>query len=178
MKGLLLAVLSFVILVGVSMSLLRLYRGKKYFKVFLIAFAFAVGMYSYLHWVFSHDLGFLPQSFLEPHATLDFVNGLLVLALFFHSFWDVVYTTALTGFSGHLTVLLACKGGLSRKEILSIYGANDEIDRVLAWRLPNLLQGGYLEAQGSGFHLRPKGWAVARLTRLLKRMLTACEEGG
>jgi hypothetical protein len=178
MKGLVLAALSFALLMALSMALLRVYRGTKYFKMFLHAFALACAAYTGLHVLSPPDLGVLPATWLEPNGAVDFLNGLLVLALLFHSFWDVVYTVALTGFSGNLLVLLDHPGGLSRQEILGIHGAGEELDRVLAWRLPRLVGGGYVVLEGAGFRLRPKGWLIGSLTRVLKRILTAEEKGG
>lgn len=178
MKGLTLAVVAFVFLLGACAMLLRLYRGRKYFKVFLAAFAMAVAAYAGLFRILPDDLGFLPPDWREPHRALDFLNGLLVLTLGFHAFWDVIYTTTLTGFSANLMVLLARASGLSRAEIFQIYGADEKLDRVLAWRLPSLLKGGYLEAYGAGFRLRWKGWMVGTMTRGLKRLLTGRDEGG
>ncbi|MFQ5912845.1 MAG: hypothetical protein ACE5JS_06660, partial [Nitrospinota bacterium] len=153
MKGLLLAAGAFLLLVALSVVLLRFYRGKKHYKVFLSAFALAVGFYIVLYRALPENLGFVPPGWLEPHRTLDFLNGLLILTLGFVGFWDSVYTTVLTGFSANLMVLLAEGGELSREEILGLYGAGKKLDRVLAWRLPKLIEGNYLEAEGAGYRL-------------------------
>ena len=178
MRGVVLASVSFLALVGLCAGGLRFYSGRKYFKIFLVAFAVAAAVYALLYRALPDDLGVLPVGWLEPNGTVDFLNGILILVLLFHSFWDAVYTTALTGFSGNLIVLLHRHGGLSRDQLLEIYGAREEIDRVLAWRLPNLLEGGYLRAEGAGYRLRPKGWLIGRVTRWLKLLLTAHDTSG
>lgn len=178
MKGVLLAAGAFFFLVALSVPLLRLHQGRKYYRVFWVAFGVAVGLYGIFFRVLPADLGFLPAGWLEAEGALDFLNGLLILTLLFVAFWDAVYTTVLTGFSANLMALLAEGEGLSREEILRIYGAEEGVDRVLAWRLPRLLEGRYLEAEGAGFRLLPKGRWVGTAARWLKRALTGSEEGG
>lgn len=178
MKGVLLALGAFFLLVVFAALFLRLYGGRKYYKVLLAAFAVAVGVYSILYRVLPADLGFLPAGWLEAAGALNFLNGLLILTLLFVAFWDTVYTTVLTGFSANLMALLAEGEGLSREEILRIHGAEDGLDRVLAWRLSKLSEGRYLEAEDAGFRLLPKGWLVGTAARWLKRALTGSEEGG
>lgn len=178
MKGLVVALLAFGLLVVLAVVLLRHYRGTRYFMVLLRAWGASQTVYAVLYWLAPADLGVLPGGWLEPSAALDFLNGVLILVLLFHSFWDALYTTVLTGFSGNLMVLLDRRGGLTTDDILVEYGARDRLDRVLAWRLPKLLNGGYLAADGDGYRLRPKGLFIGTVARYLKRALTGAEAGG
>lgn len=178
MKGVAVAGIAFLVLAVLSAALLRRYRGQRHFRPLLLAFALAVAAYAALHAALPADLGVLPARWLEPSTSLDFLNGLLVLALLFHSFWDAVYTSALTGLSANVIVLMRREGGLSGAQVCRWYGAGEPLDRILAWRLPRLVAGGYVEPVGDGFRLRPKGRLVGQVTRALKRALTGREEGG
>ena len=159
MKGILLSLVSFLFLFSISLILLRFYRGKKYFKVLLLAYVLAILFYSLL-W----------KSTGGDHGRIDFWNGFILLALIFHSFWDFCYTTAFTGFSTNLLVLLSKEKSLSLKEILKIYGEEGE-QGILSWRLPNLIRGNYLTEREGRLFLRPKGKILALLTLFLKRAL-------
>ena len=169
MKGLVLASFSFLVLVGSSLVLLRLYQGKKYYRTFLLAFVISFLFYAVVYRTFSENLGFLPETLMEPNWRVDFWFGALALVLLFHIFWDVAYATALTGFSSHLMVLLSRPGGMSQEEILKIYRAHDPLDGVLAWRLDNLVRCGYLTRKESGFGLTLRGMRLALLALRLKQ---------
>ena len=177
MKGLFLAGFSFLVLVVLSLIFLRFYRGKKYYRMFLLAFIGALGIYVYLQVALPDDLGFLPRWLVESRRAVDFWNGLLVLLLIFHIYWDVAYATALTGFSSNLMILLSRPNGLSMGEILEIYGAGSPLDRVLLWRLDSLLRGKYLKQEASGFRILTKGKTVARFSRFLKHLYGIKERG-
>lgn len=178
LKGVLLAGVAFLCLMTISVLLLRLYHGKRYYRVFLIAFAVALGFYGLFYAVLPTDLGFLSPKWLERHRPLEFLNGILILGMLFLWFWDTFYTAVLTGFSSNLMVILAAGGTRSPQEVLRIYGAEKELDSILAWRLPKLLDGGYIEAHGAGYRIRSKGRKIGRLARFLQRLLTGSEEGG
>lgn len=170
MKGFLLAVASMGVLVVLSMVLLRVYRGRKYYRMFLLAFAGALGFYSFCFYRSSPDLGFLPSEWMLGNAQSDFWNGVLVLSLTFHLYWNTTYAVALTGFSSNLMIHLAQPHGRSLDELLEIYGAKLPLDGVLAWRIDNLIKGRCLVQGAMGFQLLPKGRVVARIGRFLKML--------
>ena len=113
--------------------------------------------------------GFLTPAFLEPHPAIDFWNGIVMLTLIFHSFWDFCYAAAFTGFSSNLLVLLRKRESLSLSEILKIYGEEGE-QGILSWRLPNLIRGNYLAEKDGRLYLGFKGMLAARLTLSLKQL--------
>ena len=53
------------------------------------------------------DLGFLPASWRETAAAVDFSNGLLILALVFHGFWCFAYFACLSPSMGVMVELRA-----------------------------------------------------------------------
>ncbi len=178
MKGIVLAAISFLFLIAISMGLLRLYRGQKYYRVLLVAFLLAAGLYVWLHRFLPADLGCLPSGWLEPQSALDGINGFLILGLLFHGYWDAIYTTVLTGFSSNLMILLSRHGKLSQADLKAFYGGADPVDYVVSWRLENLVREGYISQSADGYQLLPKGRVVGVLTRHLKWLLTGSEQGG
>ena len=179
MKGILLALISFSFFVAVSFFSLRAYRGKKYFHVFLAEFPLVVFLYFFLFHFLPNDLYFLPERFLEPSPLADAGNGFFIVVLLFHIFWDATYAAILTGFASELLVRLFRQKvrGLSLEELIEGFGGKKEIDHVLAWRLPNLVGGKYIQAEGNHFRLLPKGRRVATFALFLKRLFNM-EEGG
>lgn len=179
MKGLLLSLVVFFLLIVASFFSIRAYRGKKYFRVFLVEFPIAVFLYFFLFRVLPPDLTFLPPSLREPSAVVDGFAGFLLLCLLFHIFWDACYAAILTGFASELLARLYRHRvrGLSKEEFMEGFGLHEKIDHVLAWRLPNLLNGRYIQAEGDHFRLLPKGKRIAQSAIFLKRLFNM-EEGG
>ena len=170
MKGPLLAIVSMGVLVVSSMILLRVYRGRKYYRMFLLAFAGSLGFYSLCFHRLPSDLGFLPPAWVMHNVQADFWNGALILALIFHLYWNTLYAVALTGFSTNLMIHLAQPHGRSLDEILEIYGAKLPLDGVLAWRIDNLVRGQCLAQDAEGFQLLSKGRRLAKVGQFLKQL--------
>jgi hypothetical protein len=174
MKGLLLAVVAFVLLVTGSVVALHLYRGNKEFKVFLGAFAAAVVGYAVAFRLTSPDLGFLRAAWLEPAAAVDFLNGLLVLALVFHGFWCFAYFACLSPSMGVMVALRARGGrGISAEEALAMQGREEPVNLIFQRRLPKLVQGGYVREEGGTYRLLPRGSRIAALGAFLKRLINS-----
>jgi len=178
-KGILLSLISFFLLIVVSFFSIRAYRGKKYFYVFLTVLPFACLFYLLLFYSLPDNLYFLPQILVEPSRLVDFGNGLFILLLLFHIFWDTAYATVLTGFSSELMVRLfrEKQRGLSIEELMKEFGAEREMDEILEWRIPNLLNSGYVTAEGSRFRLLKKGRWIAALGLFLKKLFRMDVEG-
>ena len=177
MKSLLVSGISFLILVLITILFFRCYRGKKYLKVFFAAFAITIPVYWALYQSSPANLWFLPNDWLAANSTVGFWNGLFILALLFHCFADVSYTTVLTGFSTNLIVHIAKKHQLTSKEIQEIYGISSDSDPVTEWRINHLLGGQYITATESGYQLLPKGKCIAIAAQLLQRLFNTGEGG-
>ena len=162
-----------------SFFFLRNYRGKKHFHVFLAELPFACLFYSFLFYRLPENLFFLPSSWLEPHPLIDFTNGFLILLLLTHLLWDAAYAIALTGFSSELMIRLyrQKEGGLSVGEAMKGFGSDQEADRLLQWRLPNLLNCKYVSRDGDTFRLLSRGKKVATFALFLKRLFKMDVEG-
>lgn len=177
MKSILVAFLSFLFLVATVLVMLRCYRGRKYFRILIAGFVLSIPFYIFLYRLSPSNFYFFPTSLLEPNRRMDFWNGLILLFLSFHTFWDFCYTSAFTGFSSNLLVILSRTGKMSEAQILDLYAAKGGLDGILSWRLPNLVQGKYLKEDHGRYSLLAKGRTVALITRSLKRLL-ALGEGG
>lgn len=177
MKGIFLSIVFFLFDVLLTVWMLRRYRGKKYLRVFLLAFAITVTVYSAAYALLPEDIGFLPSQWLEWNTAVDFWNGILLLALLFHCFADVAYTTVLTGFSTNLLVHVAKRGPLTARDIEEIYGVTGGRDPVTDWRMEHLVQGKYVLADKDGYRMLPKGGAVASLARFLQKLFNVGEGG-
>jgi hypothetical protein len=174
MKGLTLAAAAFLLLVIGSALALRVYRGNKEFKVFLGAFASAVLGYAAAFPLTPPDLGFLPAGWLEPAASVDFANGLLVLALVFHGFWCVAYFTGVSPSMG-VMIELRERGerGISAEEALAMHSNQQSMNLIFQRRLPKLVQGGYVRDEGGVYRLLPRGGRIAALGAFLKRLINS-----
>ncbi len=166
MKGLVLSLGFFIFLVFLTVFMLRRYRGKKYLRVFLLAFAITLGIYTLVY-------NFSPG----PGAAVDFWNGILFLFLLFHCFADVSYTTVLTGFSTNLLVHIAKRGPLSTRDMEDIYGLTQGRDPVTDWRMDHLVRGKYVLSSRDGYQMLPKGSSVARLAEFLQRLFNTGDGG-
>ncbi len=172
MRGLILAGVALALLVVGSTVALRFYRGNKEFKVFLGAFAGAVGLYAAAFWFLPADLGILPPTSREGVPAVDFGNGLLVLTLIFHGYWCFCYFSCLSP-SMSVMVALRARGreGMSRAEALAIHGGGQPVDLIFQRRLPKLIQGGYVGEDGGAYRLLARGGRVASFGSLLKRLI-------
>ncbi len=172
MRGLILAAVSFVLLVACSAIGLQVYRGNRQFTVLLGAFAASLGIYGFLFTSLPPNLWFLPAAALEPAPAVDFFNGLVVLTTVFHGFW--VFTYALwTGPTMSLLGEMSRQGhqGITSEDALSFFGQNEAMNLILRRRLPKLIKGGYLEKDGDTYRLLPRGLRTARACLLCKKIV-------
>lgn len=174
MKGLVLAGLSFALLVLGSVVALHFYRGGKEFKVFLGVFAGAAGIYAGAFRVLPPDLGFLPMSWQEASPAVDFWNGILILGLVFHGYWTFCYFACVSP-SMSLLVALRQRGAqdMSREEALAIHGSEQPVNMIFQRRLPKLLQGGYVQEEAGAYRLLRRGGRVAAFGSFLKKLINA-----
>src|SRR5258708_4633321 len=155
MKGLLLAGLASALLMLGTVIGLRFYHGGREFKVFIAAFAGAVGLYAGASWLLPPALGFIPASWQETSPVVDFGNGLLVLALVFHGFWTFCYFACV---SPSMTVLvklqLRGRDGMSADEAFAMQGSEEPVNLIFQRRLPKLIRGGYVGDEAGAYRLR------------------------
>ncbi|MDP8247436.1 MAG: hypothetical protein P9M00_04815 [Candidatus Tritonobacter lacicola] len=178
MKGLILTLIWFVIFLTVTIVILRLRRRKKPFKFFMAVFIGTLPLFIFSYLMTPTDLYFLPSSFVEPCAIVDFLYGLVVYVLLFHNFWDFVYAGPM-GFSAGLLVELERVGGRggSTEELIAYFRRDGQVDKIFGRRIPNLLHGGYIAMDNEVVRLTRKGRVMANLTCFLKRLVCAGEGG-
>jgi hypothetical protein len=116
----------------------------------------------------------LPNDWLSTYPGVDLVYGSVVLLLNVHSYMDFFFGFN-GGFSTSIMVKLlgASSSGLDIDEISASYRLSDGADKLLAWRLPRLVETGYLSIDPVTRRctLTGKGRFVARIGLLCKRLL-------
>jgi hypothetical protein len=92
--------------------------------------------------------------------------------------WNAFYSL-LWGFSGSLMYDIANDTALQNQErLIRSYEGDGEVDRMMARRLPNLVQGGWIEYENRTIRLRPKGRIMAAGTRLAFTIFSLGMGGG
>src|SRR5262249_5656530 len=119
-------------------------------------------------------LGFLPPTWIESAPLVDFGNGLLILGLVFHGYWTFCYFACVSP-SMSVLVALATRGrsGLTLSEVLVLQQGEESVYLIFQRRLPNLLKGGDVRAEGDAYRLLSRGGWVAALGSFLKRLINA-----
>jgi len=174
MRGLVLAAVSIVFLIGLTAIGLRAYRGSREYVVFLGSFAASLGLYGLLFVGLPPDLGFLPDAGRETAIGVDFANGLIVLGTVFHGFWVFAYVACL-GPTMSLLVEMSMRGrrGITTDEALAMFGKDEAMNLILRRRLPKLINGGYLEQDDQVYRLLPRGVRIARISLFCKKIVGA-----
>ena len=109
---------------------------------------------------------------------LGLTASLLLQLLACLTMWNTFYSL-LWGFSGSLMYDLFNDAALrDRERLIRSYEGDGEIDRIMARRLPNLVRGGWLDAQGDTLRLRPKGRLLALGTLLSFKVFSLGMGGG
>lgn len=174
MKGLLLAILCFVAFLFTTAACSHLASPRRLARVFVASFSFWILSYSAAYLLTPKSFFLLPLSLQSPHVALDMLYGCLLFCFFFHSFLCSYYVLG-EGFSTSFLPALrhAGKQGLTEEEVVGMFQKADGRDRIIGWRLPLLAEKGYIrrDLAANAYTLTPKGMAVARLARFLKRML-------
>lgn len=173
MKGIVLALLSFGFLNLISIVVVRLYPGKKYFKPLMTAFGLSAFCYAVLFYWIPADLGGLKSPWLIRPSALDFGNGLLILLLLFYGFWDTIYASFFTGFSSGILVHFSKRvpRGLGTGDLVKIYQKDRRGNPVIDVRIQNLVQGRYLLPVGENqYQLLPKGNFFAVMTQAVQKV--------
>jgi len=174
MKGLVLCGVTLALLVVGTACALAFYRSGKEFKVFLVGFAAAAGIYGLGFWLCPPDLGFLPASWAEGEPLVDFANGLLILALVFHGYWTFCYFACV---SPSMSVLVALskrgRNGMSAPDVVALQAGGEAMNLIFQRRLPKLLRGGYVGVEGEAYRLLSRGGRVAAFGSFLKRLINA-----
>ena len=174
MRGLVLAFLAFGVVVASTIVGLRLYRGRKEFKVFLGAFAAGVALYCLGFRLLPTDLGFISTGWTETAPIVDFANGLLVLCLVFHGFWSFSYFACVSpSMSSLIALRLRGKAGLSREEAMALQGSPEQGNLLFRRRLPKLVQGRYVGEEAGQYRLLERGATIAAIGSFLKRVINS-----
>ena len=170
MAGLILAVLSTLFAVVISIISLRLNRHLRYLKLFVVVYFVCTIFYTLSYYFLADQLILLFH--LTPNGTgiVSYWNGVLIFTLIFHLCVDVGYATVLTGFSTNIILLTRRHGHLEISDLPVIYGINENADPVVNWRVDYLLEHRYLSVSGDKLELTKKGKTIARITILFQKI--------
>lgn len=176
MKGIGLAVISFLFLVLVSRFFLRRTRNPKPYKLLVKSFLVSALFYTVLSAVTPRNFGGWPDRWQEPSRAVDFINGLLLLLFFYMRYHIIFYSTAFSGFSAQIFVLLDHPDGIGQTAVVDFFrgtSASHSVDRVTEWRLANLMDDGCIASDADGCRILPRGRRVGRIALVLKKLLAA-----
>lgn len=180
MKGLLLSLAVFVLYFISTVVLSHVFRFQRHSKLFLPAAALWTPVYFALYYFTSPSLGILSPPWMATYAWVDVIYGYAALLLNIHSYMDFFFGFN-GGFSTSMMVKLMRAGpeGMTTEEMIACYRLPDGTDKIFAWRLPRLVETGYivLEPISGRCRLTPKGRVVARLGALCKNILSLGKGG-
>lgn len=176
-----LAATAFIAYMAMGVPLVRRFHGRNPYTVFLPCFLAAAIGYIVLFWTTPADLSALPAAWLEPEPRVDFVNGLLLLAMFYQLSVNFFYGAAFTGVSAQLFVIFSRHGPQKTAELIDRFYSKEkhrDMDPLTRWRLTNLILGGYVQLSEGRYQLLPKGRRTAQFAIVLKRLFAGGAPGG
>jgi hypothetical protein len=180
MKGLIISFLVFLFYIVSTALLSHLLKLERHSKLFINVAIVAILFYAGLFLKTPSNLWFLSLEWQATYTIVDFFLGTLILVLNIHSYIDCFFGFN-GGFSTSLVLLLYHAGfkGMSQKEILGFYHLSDGTDKIYGWRLPSLLQSGYLfiDKENCVCNLSSKGRMIAKLSIILKKILNLGKGG-
>ena len=180
MKGLLLSLAVFVLYVISTAIVSHFGRFERHSRLFLPAVVIWSPIYFALYALTPRDLGFLSERWIAMHRAPDAIYGYFVLLLNVHSYIDFFF-----GFNGGFSTSLMLKllragdRGMTSEEILGHYRMTDGTDKIFGWRVPRLIETGYLtKDRATGrYSLTRKGLLVAQIGYFCKRLLNLGKGG-
>jgi hypothetical protein len=174
MKGLLLSLAVFALYVVSTAVVSHVVRFERHSKLFLPALAVWLPIYVVFYFLTPRTLGILPDNWIATYPTIDVLYGAFVLILNAHSYMDFFFGFN-GGFSTSLMARLMRAGptGLHFDEVTAGYRLPNGSDKIMAWRLPRLVETGYLviDPLTQQCWLTAKGRLVARIGQLCKQLL-------
>jgi|GEM_PF-751345 len=181
MKGILLSLATFGAFIPCAMLASRALRVDRHARLFFGVILALSPVYALAYALLPPDLWFLPDSLLAGRPVIEAVLGYVLLLLNFHSFLNVFYGMN-GGFSTCILSEIQKAGpqGLSTNSLVQLFQTPDGKDKIYAWRVPRLVETGYLlrDSQRDVYRLTAKGSFVARMTCCLQRLFATGERGG
>ncbi len=180
MKGLILSAIVFVLYVVSCAALSHILRPKRHSGLFLLTLCCWTPVY-FAVFLFSPDnLWFLSAPWTCSIRWLDALYGYGVFLLNCHSFIDFFFGVN-GGFSTCIILEIGRAGrdGLSAEALMDMFRGKDETDKVYGWRLPRLVQTGYIHQDDSSgtYGLTRKG-RIAATVALAGKTLLNLDKGG
>ena len=178
MKGFILSLVIFAVYAVTCMTLSHCFKPKRHSSLFFPVMLVFTPIYIIAFITTPPSLYVLPEHWQVSPAWMDLTYGLVVFVLNCHSFADMFF-----GFNGGFTTslfyeLLRSKKPLTTDDIIKAYQTDTGEDKIYAWRIPYLVDKGYLTMEsGKTYTLTPKGHVIAKLTIFFKRVMNLGEGG-
>lgn len=144
----------------ISIPLVRLYKGEKFFRPMALVFAILVLAYTFL--------------FFRAIPPMEFGGGLLFFTLAYLASQNFIHGSFLTGFSSEILMKILDKkeAGMTVEELLQNYSGESGTNLWLQKRIRKLVEGNYVEPlEKDSFRLLPKGKMIAKSTLLIQKLL-------
>jgi hypothetical protein len=174
MKAILLATTAALVLLLVVTGLFRLVRIRRRAAAMLRLFLISQPFFAAAVLFTSPDLGFLPQSMIEPWWWAELTFAMLLYAAAFLGGILQLYNLADRGFSLRIIIDIAEAAGssLTCEEIFQGYSAGNGLCWMYQKRIDGLRENGLIAADESPLRITLKGLRGARLFAWLRRFLS------
>ena len=143
-------------------------------RLLALSYLLSLPFYFVTYWATSSHLGFLPSTWMSGAPIIDIIMGFVFFTLNFHSFLDFFFAV-----NGGLSACLLSvihqnrDNGITPHELSAMFRSRQGYDKITAWRLPRLVQTGYLtnNPDTDQYRLTAKGHRMASAVRLCKLVL-------
>ena len=180
MKGLILSACIFSLYSLSTMVASHLLRPDRHARLFVSAIVICAPIYFSAYLFSPASIGFLTPAWIATYPWVDALWGFIVFCLNAHSYIDFFYGFN-GGFSTSLMMALRRAGneGAGTPELVARYRMPDGTDKIFAWRLPRLVEKGYVnfDPDRSTYAITARGRFVARLALMCKAILNLGKGG-
>jgi hypothetical protein len=167
-RGLLAALLTFLLYMGVQSALFHTVAVVRRLRVMLWLWLLGGVAYAGLFRAFPDDAGWLPAALTAPADWVTWANGAFLYWCLFAGYYQFVnMADNSVGVRSLIELARAREGALSLAELRAYY----PYDAMLGRRLDRLVAAGFLRRDGERFRCLPKGRRAARLMATLKALM-------
>lgn len=168
MRGLLAAVLTFVIYLGAQAGLFHAVRIRRKLSVMLGLWVVGGAVYAGFFALLPADVAYLPRLLAAPGDAVTWLSGLFVYWSLFSGYYQ--FFNMADNSVGVRSLIELCRGpegGMTLVELKRVY----PYDAMLGRRLERLVEAGFLERAGGRYRCAPKGATAAKAVGALKAFL-------
>jgi hypothetical protein len=164
MKAILLALLGGLLVLGISTMVFRVAGAARSAKTMLLVFLAIVPVLTGLVLLTPPDLGFLPDTLVNPLTAVDLGFALFLYTAGFFGGLLQLYNLADRGFSLRILIdaLELQLGRTSLDQVMTGYSAGKGIAWMYGKRIDGMTATGLIRLEAGNMELTGKGWRVAR----------------